>query len=341
MKSNSYIICGAGEVGKQILKALRAKGKTVLGFTDKDPALIGTRIDGVLVYDIKQVKYERSYADPVYVISVVSIGSVVKELVAQGISRWCSGGIFLTGECGWEEESCKIAHMAYLNPNHKFMRSLDVMITEKCSLRCRDCSNLMQYFKQPMNYDTVTVIKDMDKVVGEVDEIMEVRILGGDAFMHPEWERIARHAAGYEKVKRVVVYTNGVIVPRSFPLDAKISYAITDYGKKSKNIDRLKNNLEICNIRYRVSRPDKWIDCAKIGKHERTKEENEKLFQGCVANNLVTLVKGKLFKCPFAAGIYLLGVGLGDDPCDWCEGRDLSRTIKPAVQIKRVREVGE
>ena len=39
----------------------------------------------------------------------------------------------------------KKAHEAYFNEKKIFMRSLDVMITTKCSMKCESCSNLMQY----------------------------------------------------------------------------------------------------------------------------------------------------------------------------------------------------
>lgn len=33
------------------------------------------------------------------------------------------------------------------------LNSIDFIVTERCSLRCRDCSNLMQYYKNPVDED--------------------------------------------------------------------------------------------------------------------------------------------------------------------------------------------
>ena len=30
---------------------------------------------------------------------------------------------------------------------------MDVVITERCSLKCKDCANLMQYYEKPQNSD--------------------------------------------------------------------------------------------------------------------------------------------------------------------------------------------
>ena len=41
--------------------------------------------------------------------------------------------------------------MDYLKSNHLSLKTLDVQITERCSLKCKDCSNLMQYYTKPQN----------------------------------------------------------------------------------------------------------------------------------------------------------------------------------------------
>ena len=39
------------------------------------------------------------------------------------------------------------------------IKYIDIMITEKCSLKCKDCSNLMQYYQKPVNSDLNILIK--------------------------------------------------------------------------------------------------------------------------------------------------------------------------------------
>ena len=40
---------------------------------------------------------------------------------------------------------------------------LDIVLTECCTLRCRDCSNLMQYYEKPENLDPEEVISSLQR----------------------------------------------------------------------------------------------------------------------------------------------------------------------------------
>ena len=42
--------------------------------------------------------------------------------------------------------------------------SIDLMLTEKCSLKCKDCSNLMQFYAKPVDEDFEIVIKTLKKI---------------------------------------------------------------------------------------------------------------------------------------------------------------------------------
>ena len=350
------LICGADTIGKKILDGFLPG--SIQGFTDynKDKKTFC----GLPVYDSSKIP--KKFKKALFIISVMSIKSVVDVLEKQGITDWVHGGAFLKGR-NYQEESVRIAHQAYLKGT-VFMRSLDIMITEKCSLRCRDCSNLMQYFKKPVNYPIGDVIKSVDNLLPYVDEILEARIMGGDALMHPDWATMAEHLVKSPKIRRVVIYTNGVIVPkyRGILSHKKVIFSITDYGLNlSRNVLQLINLFNTHKIKRIINTPDYWIDCASMQKHNRTEEQDDKLFRECVANNLLTLVDGKLFRCPFAASLYLLGVekepfGYVDvmarrivkdyinketamSACDYCTSRILTNKIKPAVQIKEPREI--
>ena len=39
----------------------------------------------------------------------------------------------------------------YITGNKLIVKSIDVQITEKCSLKCKDCCNLMQYYERPQD----------------------------------------------------------------------------------------------------------------------------------------------------------------------------------------------
>ena len=91
------------------------------------------------------------------------------------------------------------------------VKSLDIQITERCSLKCKDCSNLMQYYVKPENSELDTMLQSIDKFVNIVDEIYELRVLGGDPFMSKDLHKVLDKLKTYEKVKKIVIYTNAKI----------------------------------------------------------------------------------------------------------------------------------
>ena len=53
---------------------------------------------------------------------------------------------------------------------------MDVVITERCSLKCKDCANLMQYYEKPQNSDLEILFKSLDRMMECVDQIYEFRV---------------------------------------------------------------------------------------------------------------------------------------------------------------------
>ena len=56
-----------------------------------------------------------------------------------------------------------------------FIRSVDLILTEKCSLKCKDCANLMQYYEKPINIESEELIGDLHDICSIADEINEIR----------------------------------------------------------------------------------------------------------------------------------------------------------------------
>ena len=55
----------------------------------------------------------------------------------------------------------KITHDLYFDDSKTYLRSVDVMITTKCSMNCESCANLMQYYVNAKNTD--------DKILEAID----------------------------------------------------------------------------------------------------------------------------------------------------------------------------
>ncbi|MEJ5365241.1 MAG: hypothetical protein WHS86_09080 [Desulfosoma sp.] len=376
------LIYGAGVVGKVLYQLCEALGLTVEAFCDGSTARANTTFCDRPVIHASDLPHH--YQDARFLISVASIKDVVDKLHELGYRTWKAGGPLLKqyrtspspqgssfNYVDFAVETCIWCHDAYLAGSGLFIRSVDVVITERCSLRCKDCSNLMQYYENPRDCDWDKLMASIGRFCDLVDDVLEFRVIGGEAFMNKRWPQVVGHLVSQPKAKRVVLYTNGTILPPKNGLEAlkhpKVLVIISNYGKISRKLLPLKKALEDMGIKHYILNIDSWLDCARIEPHHRPSPENKRLFADCCAKNMLTLSDGRLHRCPFSANAFRLGaipdfptdyVDLFEAPlsearenlrkeiwnylhkkeflhtCDFCNGRPLAGPeVLPAVQI--------
>ena len=194
----------------------------------------------------------------------------------------------------------------YITNDKLVLKSLDVQITEKCSLKCKDCSNLMQYYKKPVDTDYDILVKSMDKIMSSIDYIDELRVLGGDPFMYKELGKIIYKLSTYKNVGRIVVYTNAKFIPKNQNLDylrlPRVILDITNYGEASSAAEKFVDFAKKEGISYSMNHCNTWQDCGRIVPNtNKTEKELEHQFNNCCNSDLISLLHGKLYRCPFSA----------------------------------------
>lgn len=196
-------------------------------------------------------------------------------------------------------------------PDKLIIPSLDIVITEKCSLKCRDCSNLMQYYTHPQDADYDKLFNSLDVIMQSVDHVLELRVLGGETFMNRSAFQYIERLRQYNNYSRIAVYSNGTIVPGEdtlYCLTHDDTYLrISDYGQVSRKLTEMLKLFDAHGVVYDVLKCEKWQDCASISKRERTINELEAVYSCCCANKTLTLLNGSLYICPFAANASNLG----------------------------------
>ena len=204
----------------------------------------------------------------------------------------------------------KKSHQYYFDKDKTYMRSLDVMVTTKCSLKCANCSNLMQYYTDAKNTDHDDILKALDKLYENVDYISEFRVIGGEPLMNKGWADVVNGISDKNPEAKIFVYTNATISPKDDHLKSfygkKVNFTITDYGKLSKNVNKMIEKLDYYNISYNRSPPENWVDCSRIHQHKRSVSKLEEVFKQCCSTQLYTLLNGRLYTCPFIANAYTL-----------------------------------
>ena len=195
----------------------------------------------------------------------------------------------------------------YLNPDILFIRSVDLILTEKCSLKCVDCSNLMQYYEKPVDIALSELQRNLDDLCSVADEINEIRIIGGDPLMNKDFHQAIIYAAGKQNVNKVVVYTNGTICPSEEKIAAiahpKVFVFITTYGELSKRTASLQNILQKYSIPSNMQPAYGWTDCANIKHQSRSAAALEHTFKNCCAKHFTTMTMGQIFRCPYSANV--------------------------------------
>ncbi len=378
------IIYGAGVVGKTLLTICKNEGIKIECFCDSSKKVAQSNFCDMKVIYAHDLKHK--YRDAIFLISSAAIKDVVDLLINSGFSNWYAGGLLLKDMdvsqnqtdssidyTKFALENCILCHDGYLNPDKLFLRSIDLIITERCSLKCRDCSNLMQYYEKPEDCNIDMLLKSIDIFFTVFDEVMDFRLIGGDVFMNKNWHIIVRKLSDETRAKRIVLYTNGTIIPQKkyIPVlkNDKVLIIATNYGALSKKLGELKKMMEENKIAYYILEITEWLDCSSITPHNRNVEQNKEIFKNCCAKNMATLSDGKLFRCPYGANAHRLKAvpdskrdyvdlfHLSDtedrkniknnvrkyllnkdylDLCDYCSGRPLSgNEIPPAIQTKK------
>jgi hypothetical protein len=370
-KDNDVFIYGFGIAGKWLSANLLAN---VRGFIDTDSKKKGRTFRGLEVYSLEDAQYVTSSSAKI-IVTVVDIQDVIPLIKNIPHEKWIALGAYLhnTAVINYPlEESVEFVeysltaveecHKGFLAKDTLFLRSIDLVITEKCSLKCKDCSNLMQYYEAPIDISFDEIVRDFTELTNSVDMIYEVRLIGGEPFMNKDIYRVIEFLVASPKIKKLVVYSNATIPIKAdyadLLRDPKILFSLTNYGNLSKNTSRVIDSLEAIHVAYRLHPPENWTDSGVIHDFQRSVPQQEELFNECCGKNLLTVTDGKLFRCPFAANADRLKA-IPDDvqnsvkvsatssdirryiseisylpACNFCKGRSFGAPeIEPAIQV--------
>jgi organic radical activating enzyme len=314
--SDKIVVFGTGNFGALALHALKKLGKTINCFCDNNRNNWGKKFEGfpVISPDELLMYFSNSHV----LIASLHFDYIKKQInLDKPVKSSNCGFLFSDLDLSDFVSRASIQRTRWLLDMYMFsidrnnvpeylkIKSLDIVVTEKCSLRCKDCSNLMQYYINPKDCDLEVLIDSIDRFMAGIDELYEARILGGEPFIYKKLHHVINHLVGYNNCKKIIVMTNGTIIPDDNTLESlqnkKISVIISDYGKLSGKVGYLKTKLNNHMIPYFDIKNESWQDAAKIEYRARTKSELSFMFGNCCVSDAITLLHGKLYSCPFAA----------------------------------------
>lgn len=254
-----------------------------------------------------------------------------------------------------------------------YLRYLEIPLTTYCTLCCRHCANLLQYYSNPRHGSVEQIIGSLTTILSSVDGIALLRILGGEPLLFPEVYRVLNFCLKEQRIKKIELVTNGTLLFSEDVLTLlagntktkpNIEICISDYGKNSSKKDMLIEQLDKAGIAYTVG-SKKWREAGNISRRDRDVDSLKNIFQRCM--KCISLLNGELHICPRSShgtdlhivpkkeGEYVVISEYENDKkalraaicrlldrpyveaCDYCDGNEvgLSRTIEAGEQCSR------
>ncbi len=146
---------------------------------------------------------------------------------------------------------------------------VNTAVTTYCSLNCAKCNMFMPYYKKRKHFSFEEMKEDMDLLLKNVDYIFLYMFLGGEPFLNPELHKIITYAgqAYPEKIGRLIITTNAMVVPDNQTLDVLKKYdvrvVISDYTAAVAYKEKLDHFIEIMQKRkilYSMNETLEWKD---------------------------------------------------------------------------------
>lgn len=195
----------------------------------------------------------------------------------------------------------------------------EIVVTTKCSLRCRHCANLMQYYESPYNLQAESVLDSIKRVMAIADGVIIFRIIGGEPFLYKELDKVVEHLLSYKNIYRIGIPTNGTVSIHNKKLlgllkNRRISIDVSDYGY-SENGRKFCDLLEQNEIRYGYTNTKWWFDMGDLMCRNREPRQLQDMYKHCymVCRDILN---GKIFQCPRSAHGTDLGFIISPDS-DW------------------------
>lgn len=184
-----------------------------------------------------------------------------------------------------------------------YLKYIEIPITTKCTLNCKECANLIQFYQNPYHLKETDIINDI-RILAEISkEILQLRLLGGEPLLHPNLGNIVKQILQFKNIKNIQIVTNGTLLFNDQLIQImsnndRISVDISNYKEKSVKYKELIQQLQVNNIKYYTSKDGMvWSSQAACFYRKRNKKKMEEVFTGCTMD-CVSLLNGQVHLCP-------------------------------------------
>jgi len=333
MYKGNIILWGAGKIGGLAAHCLEKQGVEFVAFCDIAKDKWGTTYCDHRVISPGELK--RDHPDATIIITSVFHNSIEAELNKYGFTKaFDCTSLFMKIDFSsynfWMDIDYAVRVIQqYLGAileqktDGKVIDQINLNITTKCSLRCRDCAALIPYISSPCHYDSQKILGDFTRVLDALGHIRVVYFYGGEPLLHPELPYMIKSLSEEKRIECIYAVTNGTIIPsedliRAMKAEKRFLLRISDYGAISTKLDDIKKILDENNIKYEITNYTYWDESTKFGYFDSTEEELVEKFKLCTVGSVLMLLNGKITMCSPGSILNNMNI-LSDTPSDYVD----------------------
>lgn len=322
-ENRKIILFGAGEIGKRAILRMDYLGlkENILCIADNNQDKIGSMIEGIEIRSKEEIAKQYAGATIIITIGNNEVAEQIKnDLMQLGFYDFLSRQVLLHRfQYDGHREKALVCH-----GDVYILRQVVVNVTERCTLKCKNCSELMPRFQAPKDADKHKVIESITRLANMVTYIQDVTLMGGEPLMNPEFSQICEAVGRLKnagKVKFVSIVSNATLVPDKQLLQVMHEYGITimfsDYGRLSVKMKECIEACEKANVQWRFAyaggeseeKLQTWSEVGPLVDQHFSEEELKNKFANCNSvYDCNTLYKGGYYFCCFAPSLARLGI---------------------------------
>lgn len=210
--------------------------------------------------------------------------------------------------------------------NESFVSMAQISLTEKCTLKCKDCAHACYNVgSSGRELSLEDACESADYFFSNVNYTNEFTLIGGEPFLYQQLDKIIDYIGSKyrDQISDFTITSNGTIVPRKEILKMCVRHGvqvhISDYSKTLERLvpqyDRLRYELKNFDVDYCfIPMEGMWTDYG-IGKIDRKLQEKDliNVFDGC-KTPCREIRKNRLYFCVMArSASENLALHIGED----------------------------
>lgn len=218
---------------------------------------------------------------------------------------------------------------------------LEIVVGTKCTLHCRKCANLMQYYRSPIEFQPEQLKEDI-RMLLELDISFDrVNLIGGEPFLYARLPELISLLQNSPKVKTIRIVTNGTIVPPQSFIEAlkssKVILFVSNYISIGAKTNETYQILKKAGVNAQVvSAP--WLNYHhNFSGYNRSKEDMNHVYHNCKMA-CHELFDGEIHLCPTSANGMKLGFIPRDENCFVSIRHDGSKQMKKEI-IRKMKKL--